>query len=385
MIRRIQALNYRCLRYVDVRLKPFQVLVGANGSGKSALFDVITFLNDLFAGDLEDAVSKRTSNFQDLVWARPKDNAFFELALELNAPDTPRKNELKEGIRYRYELAIREKDNGFQIDFDNLDFISPASEDLGNNGVPASICSRFEDYPNESSFVRLLASVPTITRSELIQKYPEVLHIPSSIGSRVRRLFLEDHRLRNASPPKARNSPLEPDGSNLPWAVQRLQNSNQDRFDSWLNHIRTVIQDLECIRIVEREDDRHAYLMVCFSNGVEAPSWAVSDGTLRLLALTIIAYLPDNCIYLVEEPENGIHPLAIEAVYQSLSSVYESQVLVASHSPEFLVCTEPKYVLCFSKDKNGATQIIPGDKHPRLAQWRNAADVDLLFAPEIIG
>ena len=59
----------------------------------------------------------------------------------------------------------------------------------------------------------------------------------------------------------------------------------------------------------------------------------MSEGTLRLLALTVIAYLPDaGRIYLIEEPENGIHPLATEAVYQSLSSVYGSHVFITTHS-----------------------------------------------------
>ena len=43
MIRRLQALNYRCLRYVDVPLDRFRVLVGPNASGKSTLFDALDF------------------------------------------------------------------------------------------------------------------------------------------------------------------------------------------------------------------------------------------------------------------------------------------------------------------------------------------------------
>ena len=116
---------------------------------------------------------------------------------------------------------------------------------------------------------------------------------------------------------------------------------------------------------------------------LEVPSWALSDGTLRLLALTIIAYLPENgSAYLVEEPENGVHPLAVEAVYRSLSSSYDAQVLVATHSPVFLACTEPSELMCFSR-RDGETQITRGDKHPHLAHWQGAADVDLLFASDV--
>ena len=63
MIRRIQALNFRCLRYVDVELGRFHILVGPNASGKSTLFDVIAFLGDLVSNGLEAAVESRTSNF----------------------------------------------------------------------------------------------------------------------------------------------------------------------------------------------------------------------------------------------------------------------------------------------------------------------------------
>ena len=47
MISRIEALNYRCLRYVDQNLEPFQLLVGANATGKMTFLDVLGFLTDV--------------------------------------------------------------------------------------------------------------------------------------------------------------------------------------------------------------------------------------------------------------------------------------------------------------------------------------------------
>ena len=91
MSRRIQALNYRCLRYVDVELGRFHVLVGPNASGKSTLFDAVAFLGDLVSDGLEAAAENRTSNFQDLVWGRPRDGLGFELAVEFDTSDKLRK------------------------------------------------------------------------------------------------------------------------------------------------------------------------------------------------------------------------------------------------------------------------------------------------------
>ena len=118
MIRRLEALHYRCLRYVDVELGRFHILVGPNASGKSTLFDAIAFLGDLVSDGLEAAVENRTSNFQDLVWGRPRGGLGFELAVEFDIPDKLR--ELlpsdKDYRVFRYEVAIRETDGDIRID-----------------------------------------------------------------------------------------------------------------------------------------------------------------------------------------------------------------------------------------------------------------------------
>ena len=194
-------------------------------------------------------------------------------------------------------------------------------------------------------------------------QFPVATHVKRVLDAGVKKLFLDSRRLREASPPGGRRSGLLPDGSNLPWAVQRLREADLARFEEWLEHVRTALRELEDVRVVEREDDRHAYLMLRYSTGVEVPSWTVSDGTLRLLALTLAAHLPDDGnVYLMEEPENGIHPLAVETVYQSLSSVYDSQVMVATHSPVLLRCAHPEETLCFAKNRRGR------DRHRRRRQ-----------------
>ena len=59
MITLVEALNYRCLRYVRRRLKPFHVLVGPNASGKTTFMDVIGFLGNLVSEGLEGALLER--------------------------------------------------------------------------------------------------------------------------------------------------------------------------------------------------------------------------------------------------------------------------------------------------------------------------------------
>jgi hypothetical protein len=201
----------------------------------------------------------------------------------------------------------------------------------------------------------------------------------------VEQFVLNSQHMRQASPP-GRGSGFRPDGSNLPWVVSDLEHRAPERIRDWVDHLRTALPDLVGVRTVLRDDDRHRYLVLQYSGGLEVPSWMASDGTLRLMALTLPAYLDTlRGVFLIEEPENGIHPRAVETMYQSLSSVYKSQILLATHSPVILSTANPRDVLCFAKTEEGATDIVSGAMHPKLHDWRGQQNLGTLFAAGVLG
>jgi hypothetical protein len=214
--------------------------------------------------------------------------------------------------------------------------------------------------------------------------FPVTTWLKGLLTQGVQQLMLNSLFLRRASPP-GQALRFEPDGSNLPWVVQALREHPQ-RFRDWVAHLRTALPDLEDIRTVQRKDDRHRYLMLHYRDGLEVPSWMASDGTLRLLALTLPAYLPDlQGVFLIEEPENGIHPRAVETLFQSLSSVYGAQILLASHSPVIFGLADPEAVLCFARSASGATDIVEGSRHPALREWHGETNLSVLFASGVLG
>ena len=417
MIRRLQALNYRCMQYADVELGRFHILVGPNASGKSTLFDVIAFLGDLVSEGLEAAVASRTSNFQDLVWGRPAKDLGFELAVEFDIPDRLRAllPSEKDYAAFRYEVAIRETDGDIRIDSERgmlmprkgpqptiqhemfPDPMAPPSSILirGNRRGWRTILSK-SAQTKDNFFVETSSrtgkgwatSIAFGHRRSALGNLPESpttfpvsTYVKSVLGSSIKSFFLDSLRMREARSPARRAEGIAQDGSNLPWVIKRLEEQNPESYRDWLSHVQTTLTDLAHVGVVEREDDRHAYLRLRYKSGVEIPSWMASDGTLRLLALTLPAYLPAaDEIYLLEEPENGIHPLAVDCVFESLSSVYESQVLLATHSPVVLRMAALDEALCFAKDPDGATDIVPGNLHPRLKDRRGSPNMDILFA-----
>ena len=199
-------------------------------------------------------------------------------------------------------------------------------------------------------------------------------------------LFYEPdlNALQSASPPGLQGTIL-PDASNLPWLALELK-KDSFRYELWQDHVKTALPQIETIDVKEREEDHHAYFAITYQGGYAVTSSGLSEGTLQILALTILPYLKDlPPIVFLEEPENGIHPAAIEAVLQSLSSAYESQLLISSHSPVVLANSELEQILCARLEPSGAVTIIPGTEHPQLKDWKGQVDLGALFATGVLG
>jgi hypothetical protein len=111
MIARIEALNYRCLRFVAQDLEPFHVLVGPNASGKSTFLDVFALMSDLISVGPHGAIAERVPDFRDLVWMRQQGH--FEVAVELSIPgdrSEPSRNGNYSRARYEIFLGILGED-----------------------------------------------------------------------------------------------------------------------------------------------------------------------------------------------------------------------------------------------------------------------------------
>ena len=421
MLQLIEALDFRCLRNVRQEVGPFQVLVGPNASGKTTFLDVVAFLGDLIRdGGPERAIQARTESFRDLVWQRRGDG--FELAIEAKIPEERSQYASPAGfdrVRYEVRLELDTESNQIGIAEEHVLLVKPPGEARRPALAPGESLSRDSllRFPQGKEVMTIISKergkhdtfysekarltgaggrLPPIRlgprRSALSNMLwdedacPAATWLKQLLTEGVQTLGLDSKTLRAPSPPGLGKKTFHNDGSNLPWVVEDLVQRFPERHADWLEHVRTALPDIRTIRTVERAEDRKRYLMLEYEGGFEVPSWAASDGTLRMLALTLIAYLPDfRGIYLVEEPENGIHPRAVETVFQALSSAYDAQILVATHSPVILGCARPEQVLCFTRTGEGATSMVLGHEHPALREWRGDPNMSVLFAAGVLG
>jgi len=411
MISSIEISGYKALNAVRVRLSPFQALVGPNASGKSTFFDALLLVRDILNTDLRKAVfgdtkadiALRAADPLELSWLRK--GGHLLIALEADIPDHLRSLLRTDYAIARYELAI---------DLDKLLFAAenmwliPARSSTAYAMQP--LFSRKSSFQKGKSWRNVVRKVSDsgndYFRSEKTkwqslfrlgptksafanlpedeEKFPVSTWFKRLLKEGIHQLVLDAEAMRLPAP-VASSAQFLADGANLPWVVRYLEEKAPERLKDWIEHLKLALDGLESIETREKPEDRSLYLVLTYANGLQAPSWLLSDGTLRLLALTVLAYTPlQSPLILIEEPENGIHPRGVQAVMQSLCSVYDSQVFCTTHSPLVLSLLKSSDLLCFAKASGGAVSITRGDQHPSLKEWQAGQHLGDLFAAGVL-
>lgn len=395
------------LRSNSVSLQPFQVLVGQNASGKSTFLGALQFIGDLLKGGVRFAVERVAPSFYDLCFDRSEPIA---LAVQIAVPGA------EEDRRLRYEIEVGiGGDEDLRVLRENL-FILPDERffDLqpslfGLNGIGPilhktaprqwrKVVSKTEEgrdyFQDESTnWNNMFRFGPDRAALGSLPEDPD--RFPFSIGARnilrngIQTLVLDATEMRSASPPGA-TTKMALNGSNLPHVVKAFSKRDPVLYEQWVRHVALAVEGLESVDVREREEDRSLVLEAKFRgrHSDPVPSWMLSDGTLRLMALTLLSYsstASDLDVYLIEEPENGLHPLAIQVAYESLAEPPgQTQILCATHSPIFLAHASLDRALVFRRSPDGYAIVRRGPEIPELTDWSGRVNLSDLFVTGVL-
>ncbi|GGO04493.1 hypothetical protein GCM10010116_08860 [Microbispora rosea subsp. aerata] len=429
MITRLEVHNYRCFSGLSIDLGRYHVLAGANGAGKTTLLDIPGLLGDMLGQRLVTAFLERREHdrparagtLTDLLHKGQGDTISFAVEALLSEPVVEvlaGASQVRLGnrsvpthLRYELRLEVAPRELAVADEYLFLFADTETPPEAGRFPQGRTVSGTALEQPDWQPVIlregrSLTRFIPeTTTQSTDIPP----LRVPSSqlalgtvpadpdlfpaalwLGQLLREgvVFFDPawETLRRPSPP-GHPSRLLPSGENLPWLALNLQESDPDRFNAWIDHVRTALPQVRTIQAVEREEDHYAYFSVEYTGGYRVTSSGLSDGTLRILAMTLLPYLDGGVmpeLLVTEEPENGIHPRAIETVVQSLSSLYDTQVWVSTHSPIVLAHTDLADVLVARLEDDGTVSVIPGNRHPQLRDWRGSLDIGTLFAAGVL-
>ena len=416
MITRIEAYRYRCFERLSVPLGAYTVLVGRNGVGKSTLIDIPVLLGEMlqrqsiygaFFSSTPSHPRARADGALDLAFNRAGPR--FALAIEVSLPEEVRD---RAGAQCaRYELAFSVEGSALSLAhealilFDHRPLVGELPEGLWATGhLGESDGTRVVLFRERGGRTELFGesplrgSTPPTTVFDAAAEAPALAFVPPDaerhpvatwlrafLGRECVRYQPSLDTLRSAQPSPGREFRVSADAATLAWSVLRLAIEDPAHFKEWNDHIESALPNFERVEARQREDDQFAYLRVHYRNGLVVPGHGLSDGTLAVLAYTILPFLPNVPRFLaIEEPENDIHPKAIEAVLETLQVIDGAQVWVSTHSPIVASVTELKHLLCLSPAKSSGVEAVPGTDHSLLAHWHGQPSLGVLHSAGVL-
>lgn len=360
--------NYRVLRQVTFKeMTPLTVLCGPNGSGKSTVFDVFAFLSQAFTQGLRAAWDSR--NRIEAIRSRgQKGPVSFEITYR--APG----------------FEGRERHVTYSLDVDQEGVLPIVTRErlrwstsLGS-GRPRDILSfergRGRVYDESSGqYAEEHLSTPDLLAVSALgqfQAHPRVKAL---------RDFIQGWYLSYVSADGTRTTPnagpeprLTQSGDNLANVIQYLQESHPDRLEHIFSVLSGRVPQLESVLPTRLDDGRLLLRLKDRPFAEPVLSRFASDGTLKLLAYLTVLYDPNPFAVIgIEEPENQLHPRLLPMLAEEIREVTSrSQVLVTTHSPEFLTVIRPKELWTINRSTDGFSRVHRASENAEVVAMVNA-------------
>jgi predicted ATPase len=348
-IESLRVKNYRALRSVTLEpLTPLTVLLGPNGSGKSTIFDVMAFLSQCFTEGLARAWDAR-GRFAELRSRGADGPIEFELKYR-ERPSTP---------VITYHLSLGETNGKPIVEREWLQWRRasrgrPFRFLYFERGVGEATSGEAPDESDDRVRERLASSdVLAVNTLGQFEKHPRITAL---------RTFITDWYLSYLTVESTRGAPeagpqerLSASGDNLANVLQHLQDRDPGRLELIFQRLAHRVPLLE--RVITEPLPDHRLLMRFKDAPFETPilaRWA-SDGTLKLLAYLVVLTDPDPPQLVgIEEPENYLNPRLLRTVAEEcMLASARTQLMVTTHSPEFVNALEPNSVWVIARDETG--------------------------------
>jgi predicted ATPase len=336
LIEAIEIRNYRLFRQAKLtRLPRMTVVVGANGSGKSTLFDVFSFLKDALTQNVAQAVARR-GGFGELVSRGEKGPIGITVKFR------------EEGGRLAtYHLEIATDQGRPVVEREILKFRR------GQKGKPWHFVDfshgRGTAITNEAAYgeegvveerKEYVLDDPSVLAIKGLGQFKE-FKIVAAFRSLIESWHISDFHISDARPSAEAGyaEHLSTRGDNVAQVALYLFEHHRQHFDKILEVMRQRVPGVTRVEAKPTEDGR---LVLRFQDGAfQDPFIAryVSDGTIKMFAYLVLLYDPKpHPLLAIEEPENQLYPQLLHELVEEFRDYARrgGQVLVSTHSPEFL-------------------------------------------------
>ncbi|MDB9428560.1 AAA family ATPase [Microcystis aeruginosa CS-555/01A07] len=340
-------------------IPPFCVIIGANGTGKSTLFDIFGFLRDALKNNIRQALQIRGGYREIITRGQEQEDIEIEMQFRMKILDTER--------LVTYQIIIGQNNNRPVIKREILRY------KRGEHGKPF----HFLDFQlgqgyaitNEEDFSKLDKE---LDREEQQLESNDILAI-KGLGQFQRfkaatafRSLIENWHVSDFHISEARGSKeisyaehLSTTGDNIATVAQYIYQQYPEIFQQILEKMKQRVPGISSVEAKETEDGR---LILRFQDQAFKDPFIdryVSDGTMKMFAYLILLFDPNpHPLLCVEEPENQLYPTLLKELAEEFAHYSDQggQVFVSSHSPDFLNAVPLASIFWLIKSQ-GITQI----------------------------
>ncbi len=374
----LQVTGFRRLRAVDLKLAPLNVLIGANGVGKSSILDIFDLLAASAKGQLENAIGQ-LGGLSSLLTADGKTNG-FHVAIQMDQPT---------GSPLDYHVKIANKGYGYQIAYEQL---SQKQNRLASDPFKFIECiGQRVRYHHDRTFMEpdweynwletALSQVPKMYRQaesfrSLLAGISEVYHVLDVSAKAPVRL---PQKLSPAQTPG-------PDGEDLLSCLFTMRETARDRFEAVEDALRAAFPTFERLEFPPQSGglltlgwrDQN-FTRAIFAN-------ELSEGTLRFIWLATLLQSPGLAkVTLIDEPEVSLHPELLRLLADLMREASaRTQLVVATHSDRFVRFLRPEELIVCDYDEGGGMTVQRADALD-LDGWMEDYTLDQLWSMGQLG
>lgn len=347
--------GYKSIRKLDnFPLTNLNVLIGANGAGKSNFIGIFKLLNEMYEQRLQLFIQRQ------------------------GGPDAllhfGRSNTEKLHAEFYFDR------NGYQFNLiptnDNRLIFEREISWYGGQNYPGSYSATLGVGHDESKLKSAKDSYSPYVRDSVSNWRVYHFH-DTSENAKVKQSHASNLNLR-----------LLPDAANLAAYLRMLRIKFPKEYQRIVDAIRLVAPFFD--DFLHRSDETELIELEWIQKGkpdIPFKAHMLSDGTLRFICLATLLLQPTHLLpstILIDEPELGLHPYAITVLAEIFKQVAEHrQLIVSTQSVELINELSPEDVIVVDQEDGAST--FKRFTHEELAGWLEQYAMGELWKSNVLG
>lgn len=361
-------------RDVLFRFNRLELIIGANGAGKSCLFRFLRFLRDASSAPVPGQVIPGPPRRRPFRAGGPE-NLFWNAQIEFD------------GLPLFYQGELERGASGVRVLFERI-FTKRSIDERNPGGFT------FLDFRDGRGLVRDPADGDFL-RKEWDMNAPDRLGLSAMIDANLPVLHrlrayvgrwrfyapsgFDLDRMRRPAIPDG-DDVLSEDGANLSAVLHRMHRDHREAFDDLKSLIQFAVPGFRSLDVRPVGDGRES-LAFWREDGVEEELGLadLSDGILRFMALASLCLVPDPPpLICIDDPGAGLHPRTLPVLTGLFEKAAErTQVLLATHDSYFLTQFDPENLAVIKKGTEGSVYANARHSQTLMERLRQVDDVDL--------